>query len=151
MKRNVLLSDSEDDWNQSLDSIRKIFINSRIQIFKKNENRFSGEIRWTGELRLNFSLKDNFSRGFRRTASSGWILMYTFIIENRPDFCSNFSQFSRQRTIFSVTNHKVPWPLFKTSTWKEYVYGWMSHSTYVISRSHKPNDTCSFDLNIKFY
>ena len=25
--------------------------------------------------------------------------------------------------------------LFKTSTWKEYVFGWMSHPTYVISVS----------------
>ena len=72
MKRNVLLSDSEDDWNQSLDSIRKIFINSRIQIFKKKMIDFQVKSsRQTGELRLNFSLKDNFSRGFRRTASSG--------------------------------------------------------------------------------
>ena len=28
--------------------------------------------------------------------------------------------------------------IIKTSTWKEYVLGWMGH---------KPNDTCSFDLN----
>ena len=37
---------------------------------------------------------------------------------------------------------------FKTSTWKEYVFGWMSHPTYVISLSPQANDTCSFDYNI---
>ena len=56
MKRNVLLSDSEDDWNQSLDSIRKIFINSRIQIFKKKNDRFSGEIK-SSNGRVTFELQ----------------------------------------------------------------------------------------------
>ena len=42
MKRNVLLSDSEDDWNQSLDSIRNIFHQKNSATFKLfSEKNFS--------------------------------------------------------------------------------------------------------------
>ena len=54
MKRNVLLSDSEDDWNQSLDSIRKIFINSRIQKMVDLQVQVN---RQTKELRLISNIK----------------------------------------------------------------------------------------------
>ena len=71
MKRNVLLSDSEDDWNQSLDSIRKIFINSRIQIFKK-KSRFTDQSKLSnGRVTFEFQPKGQFLHRFRRTASFG--------------------------------------------------------------------------------